>query len=70
MLREIRSSGPASKQTDFTALPFSHRFVIAPLVHYILGLSEIHCDPCIVVVATEFVEVRRYGYFFTTSVAG
>jgi amino acid transporter len=44
-------------------LPSPYRFVIVPLVQYILELSEKHPDRRIVVVIPELVEGRWYEYF-------
>jgi hypothetical protein len=44
-------------------LPSPYRFVIIPLVQYILELSEEHPDRHIVVVIPELVEGRWYEYF-------
>jgi amino acid transporter len=44
-------------------LPSPYRFIIVPLVQYILELSEKHPDRRIVVVIPELVEDRWYEYF-------
>ena len=44
-------------------LPSPYRFVIVPLVQYVLDLSEKHPDRRIVVVIPELVEGRWYEYF-------
>jgi hypothetical protein len=44
-------------------LPSPYRFIIVPLVQYILGLSKEHPDRNIVVVIPELVEDRWYEYF-------
>jgi amino acid transporter len=44
-------------------LPSPYRFIIVPLVQYILELSERHPDRHIVVVIPELVEDRWYEYF-------
>jgi len=44
-------------------LPSPYRFIIVPLVQYILELSEKHPDRHIVVVIPELVEDRWYEYF-------
>jgi len=46
-----------------TTLPSPYRFIIVPLVQYILELSEKHPDRHIVVVIPELVEDRWYEYF-------
>jgi amino acid transporter len=56
--REAGAEPPA-----FTVLPSPYRFVIIPLVQYILDLSEKHPDRRIVVVIPELVEDRWYEYF-------
>lgn len=48
---------------EFKILPSPYRFVIIPLVQYILELSEKHPDRRIVVVIPELVEDRWYEYF-------
>ena len=50
-------------QPELRALPSPYRFVIVPLVQYILELSEKHKDRHIVVVIPELVEGRWYEYF-------
>jgi amino acid transporter len=44
-------------------LPSPYRFIIVPLVQYILELSEKHPDRHIVVVIPELIEDRWYEYF-------
>ena len=46
-----------------TTLPSPYRFIIVPLVQYILELSEKHPARHIVVVIPELVEDRWYEYF-------
>ncbi len=46
-----------------TTLPSPYRFIIVPIVQYILELSEKHPDRRIVVVIPELVEDRWYEYF-------
>ena len=46
-----------------TTLPSPYRFIIVPLVQYILELSEKHPDRHIVVVIPELVEDRWYEYY-------
>jgi amino acid transporter len=47
----------------FTVLPSPYRFVIVPVVRFVLDLSEKHPDRRIVVVIPELVEDRWYEYF-------
>jgi amino acid transporter len=57
----FRASGdPAPK---LLTLPSPYRFVILPLVQYIIGLSEKNPERRIVVVIPELVEYRWYEYF-------
>jgi hypothetical protein len=44
-------------------LPSPYRFIIIPLVQFILDLSEKHPDRRIIVVIPELVEDRWYEYF-------
>jgi amino acid transporter len=44
-------------------LPSPYRFIIVPIVQYILELAEKHADRKIVVVIPELVECRWYEYF-------
>jgi len=44
-------------------LPSPYRFIIVPLVQFILGLSKEHPDRNIIVVIPELVEDRWYEYF-------
>src|ERR1700731_1357535 len=44
-------------------LPSPYRFIIVPIVQYILELAEKHADRKIVVVIPELVESRWYEYF-------
>jgi amino acid transporter len=59
--RPFREAG--AEPPKFTALPSPYRFVIIPLVQYILDLSEKHPERRIVVVIPELVEDRWYEYF-------
>ena len=59
--RAFRKAG--AEPPKFTTLPSPYRFVIVPLVQYILELSEKHPDRRIVVVIPELVEDRWYEYF-------
>jgi len=59
--RPFREAGAEPPQ--FLVLPSPYRFVIVPLVQYVLELSEKHPDRRIVVVIPELVEDRWYEYF-------
>jgi amino acid transporter len=59
--RPFREAG--AEPPTFTVLPSPYRFVIIPLVQYILDLSEKHPDRRIVVVIPELVEDRWFEYF-------
>jgi hypothetical protein len=59
--RPFRAAG--AEPPRLTTLPSPYRFIIVPLVHYILELSEKHPDRQIVVVIPELVEDRWYEYF-------
>lgn len=48
---------------QFVVLPSPYRFIIIPLVQYVLDLSDKHADRRIVVVIPELVEGRWYEYF-------
>ena len=61
MVAPYRASGDAPPQ--LVSLPSPYRFVIVPLVQYILELSEKHANRSIVVVIPELVEDRWYEYF-------
>jgi amino acid transporter len=50
-------------QPELLTLPSPYRFVIVPLVQYILELSNKHPDRNVVVVIPELVEGRWYEYF-------
>jgi len=56
-----RASGDTPPQ--LVTLPSPYRFVILPLVQYILELSEKHPNRSVVVVVPELVEDRWYEYF-------
>jgi amino acid transporter len=61
VLEPFRAAGvPPPK---LVTLPSPYRFVIFPIVQYILTLSEKHSDRRIVVVVPELVEDRWYEYF-------
>lgn len=53
----------SAQPPQFDILPSPYRFVIVPLVKYILNLSEKNPDRRIVVVIPELVEDRWYEYF-------
>lgn len=57
----FREAGQESPK--LTILPSPYRFVIVPLVKFVLELSEQHPDRRIVVVIPELVEGRWYEYF-------
>jgi amino acid transporter len=57
----FRAAG--AQPPTLTSLPSPYRFIIVPLVQYILELSEKHPDRHIVVVIPELVEDRWYEYF-------
>ena len=57
----FRAAG--AQPPKLTTLPSPYRFIIVPLVQYILELSEKHRDRHIVVVIPELVEDRWYEYF-------
>jgi hypothetical protein len=59
--RPFRETG--SEPPQFVILPSPYRFIILPLVQYILDLSEKHPDRRIVVVIPELVEDHWYEYF-------
>jgi hypothetical protein len=59
--RPFREAG--AEPPIFTVLPSPYRFVIIPLVQYILDLSGKHPERRIVVVIPELVEDRWFEYF-------
>jgi hypothetical protein len=59
--RPFREAG--AEPPKFEVLPSPYRFIIVPLVQYILDLSEKHPDRHIVVVIPELVEDHWYEYF-------
>src|SRR5271169_4478321 len=59
--RPFREAGAEPPQ--FLVLPSPYRFIIIPIVQYILNLSEKNPDRRIVVVIPELVEDRWYEYF-------
>ncbi len=46
-----------------TILPSPYRFIVVPIVQFVLELSQKHPDRSIVVVIPELVEDRWYEYF-------
>src|SRR5580693_2135175 len=59
--RPFREAG--GEPPKFVVLPSPYRFIIVPLVQYILDLSEKYPDRRIVVVIPELVEDHWYEYF-------
>jgi hypothetical protein len=59
--RPFREAGGEPPQ--FVILPSPYRFIILPVVQYILELSEKHPDRRVVVVIPELVEDHWYEYF-------
>ena len=59
--RPFREAG--AQPPKFAVLPSPYRFIIVPLVQFILDLSEKHPDRRIVVVIPELVEDHWYEYF-------
>jgi amino acid transporter len=59
--RPFRETG--AEPPKFEILPSPYRFIIIPIVQYILNLSEKNPDRRIVVVIPELVEDRWYEYF-------
>jgi hypothetical protein len=59
--RPFREAGV--EPPKFVVLPSPYRFIIVPLVQYILDLSEKYPDRRIVVVIPELVEDHWYEYF-------
>jgi hypothetical protein len=57
----FRKAGAEPPQ--FVVLPSPYRFIIVPLVQYVLDLSKKHPDRRIVVVIPELVEDHWYEYF-------
>jgi hypothetical protein len=51
------------KPPELVKLPSPYRFVVVPIVEYILKLAEAHPERKIAVVIPEFVEDRWYEYF-------
>ncbi len=61
VLEPFRGAGAAPPK--LVTLPSPYRFVIVPIVQYVLTLSEKHPDRRIVVVVPELVEDHWYEYF-------
>jgi amino acid transporter len=59
--RPFRTAG--REPPKLLLLPSPYRFVIIPIVQFILGLSREHPDRSIIVVLPELVEDRWYEYF-------
>jgi amino acid transporter len=59
--RPFREAG--AEPPKFEVLPSPYRFIIVPVVQYVLNLSEKYPDRRIVVVIPELVEDRWYEYF-------
>jgi amino acid transporter len=57
----FRAAG--SEPPQLTTLPSPYRFIIVPIVQYILEISEKHPERRIIVVIPELVEDRWYEYF-------
>jgi amino acid transporter len=57
----FRAAGKEPPQLHF--LPSPYRFIIIPIVQYILDLSKEHPDRSIIVVIPELVEDKWYEYF-------
>jgi hypothetical protein len=61
VLEPFRAAGAAPPK--LVTLPSPYRFVVVPIVQYVLALSEKHPDRRIVVVVPELVEDHWYEYF-------
>jgi hypothetical protein len=59
--RPFRAAG--KQPPELHVLPSPYRFVIVPIVQFILELSKKHPDRNIIVVIPELVENRWYEYF-------
>ncbi|HKE06443.1 MAG TPA: APC family permease [Candidatus Acidoferrum sp.] len=55
--------GAGMKPPELAMLPSPYRFVVIPIVEYVLKVAEAHPDRKIAVVIPEFVEDRWYEYF-------
>jgi len=60
--RPFRAAGKEPPQLH--VLPSPYRFIIIPIVQFILDLSKRHPDRSIIVVIPELVEGKWYEYFF------
>jgi hypothetical protein len=58
----FRAAGKTPPKLEF--LPSPYRFVIIPLVQFVLDLSKKHPSRTIIVVIPELVEDKWYEYFF------
>jgi amino acid transporter len=61
VLEPFRAAG--AKPPELIVLPSPYRFVVLPLMQYVLDLSEQHPDRRIVVIIAELVEGHWYEYF-------
>jgi amino acid transporter len=59
--RPFRAAGKEPPKLE--VLPSPYRFIIIPIIQFILDLSHRHPDRCIIVVIPELVEDRWYEYF-------
>ena len=59
--RPFREAG--AEPPKFEVLPSPYRFIIVPIVQYILNLSEKNPDRRIIIVIPELVEDHWYEYF-------
>jgi hypothetical protein len=57
----FRAAGKESPRLEL--LPSPYRFIIIPIIQFILDLSQKHPDRSIIVVIPELVEDRWYEYF-------
>jgi hypothetical protein len=61
VVKPYRESG--AEPPELVMLPSPYRFIVVPIVEYVLKLAEKFPDRKIVVVIPEFVEDRWYEYF-------
>jgi len=61
VVKPYRAAGVSAP--ELVMLPSPYRFVVVPIVEYVLKLAEAHPDRKIAVVIPEFVEDRWYEYF-------
>jgi hypothetical protein len=61
VVKPFRDAG--KKVPQLHLLPSPYRFVIVPIVQYVLDLSTKNPKRCIIVVIPELVEDRWYDYF-------